>query len=275
MYPSLSVIVVAYNQPHLVERCLASIARNGALISQTREVILVNNGPQRARLPDNHTQYIKVIDNSENVGFGRAVNQAAQIATGDFLFVLNSDAVLQENTIKELTNFIKDHPRAAVVGTRQQTSRGDLVASFGNYPTAWRELAALTGLSRLLPVGRLIGPTLALRGLYEHSAEHEWVSGGAMCIRRSHFSRVGGFDPMYFLYVDDIDLCRRVSATGGEIWFCAESVVTHDYGASGDRERAQAYTTQGLIYYAKKFGQAVKPLETIQSIKAALRAKSA
>lgn len=271
MHPSLSIIVVTYNQPHLVERCLASIMRNGHLISQTREVIVVNNGPERARLPDNHEQFIKVINNDTNVGFGRAVNQAAEMATGDYIFLLNSDAALNETTLKELNTFIDTHPHAAVVGTRQETTRGELVASFGNYPNAWRELAALTGVSRILPVGRLINPTLALREHYTRTGQREWVSGGAMLLKRSYFERVGGFDPMYFLYVDDIDLCRRINGIGGQVWFCASAVVTHDYGSSGSRERAQRYTTDGLIYFAKKYGQAVKPLETIQSIKQALR----
>ncbi|MFO0704359.1 MAG: glycosyltransferase family 2 protein [Candidatus Andersenbacteria bacterium] len=272
MHPSFSIIVVTYNQPHLVERCLASIMRNGALISQTREVIVVNNGTERARLPEQHTQFIKVINNETNVGFGRAVNQAAGIAQGDYLFLLNSDAVLTENTLAELTKFVRANPNAAVVGAQQRTTRGELVASFGNYPNAWRELAALTGVSRLLPVGRLIVPTRILRKHYKQTAEREWVSGGAMLIKRSMFERTGGFDPMYFLYVDDIDLCRRMRGMGGQVWFCAEAQVIHDYGSSGSRERAQRYTTEGLLYFAKKYGQAVKPLATIQSIKDTLRA---
>jgi len=271
MHPTLSIIIVTYNQPQLVERCLASIMRNGHLISQTLEVILVNNGTERARLPQGHEQFLKVINNEDNVGFGRAVNQAAEIAQGDYLFLLNSDAALNESTLKELNRFIDTHPHAAIVGTRQETTRGELVASFGNYPNAWRELAALTGISRVLPVGRLIVPTLALRQNYKYSGPREWVSGGAMLIKRSYFERVGGFDPMYFLYVDDIDLCRRVNGIGGQVWYCAEALVTHDYGSSGSRERAQKYTTQGLLYFAKKYGQAVRPLATIQSIKAALR----
>ncbi len=271
MHPSISIIVVSYNQPHLVERCLASILHNGHLISQTREVILVNNGTERARLPDNHEQFIKVINNETNVGFGRAVNQAADIATGDYLFLLNSDAALNETTLTSNNTFIPNKQTAGGVVTRQETTRGELVASFGNYPNAWRELAALTGVSRILPVGRLINPTLALREHYARTEQHEWVSGGAVLIKRSYFERVGGFDPMYFLYVDDIDLCRRISGIGGQVWYCSTAVVTHDYGSSGSRERAQRYTTDGLIYFAKKYGQAVKPLETIQSIKEALR----
>jgi N-acetylglucosaminyl-diphospho-decaprenol L-rhamnosyltransferase len=272
MHPSLSIIVVTYNQPHLVERCLASIMRNGALISQTREVILVNNGTEHAQLPEQHAQFIREINNPENVGFGKAVNQAAEIAQGDYLLLLNSDAVLTETTLAELTKFIEKNPQAAIVGARQLTTEGELVASFGNYPNAWRELAALTGVSRLMPIGRLVAPTRLLSKHYKQTGEREWVSGGAMLIKRSVFERAGGFDPMYFLYVDDIDLCRRVRGMGGQVWFCAEAEVVHDQGASGSRERAQRYTTEGLLYFAKKYGQAVKPLETIQSIKQALRA---
>ncbi|MDP2587179.1 MAG: glycosyltransferase family 2 protein [bacterium] len=271
MQPSYSIIVIAYNQPHLVERCIESIMQNGALISQTKEVILVNNGPEHARLPDGHEQFITVINNDKNLGFGQAVNQAAEIATGEYLFLLNSDAVLTDTTLKELTSFIRANPQASIVGTKQKTTQGKLVASFGNYPSAWRELAALTGVSKVLPVGRLITPTRALRSRYGRTGERAWVSGGAMIIKASDFERVGGFDPMYFLYVDDIDICRRVRGSAGQVWYCAEALVLHDYGSSGSREHAQRYTTQGLLYFAKKYGQAVKPLATIQSIKHAIR----
>jgi GT2 family glycosyltransferase len=271
MTPNFSIVIVGYNKPELVERCLASVARNGALVSQTKEVILVNNGPEKPLLPRNAEQYIKVIDSPKNIGFGAAVNLAAKQARGEYLLLLNPDAQLQENTLKELTAFIRKHPKAAVVGARQVTSRGETVASFGNYPNAWREVAALTGVSRVVPVGRLVVPTATLKGQYAKTGRREWVSGGAMCVRREMFARVEGFDPGFFLYVEDIDFCRRVQDSGGEIWFCAEALVTHDYGSTGSRAKAQELTTEGLLYYAKKYHQAVKPLAFIQNIKAALR----
>jgi N-acetylglucosaminyl-diphospho-decaprenol L-rhamnosyltransferase len=271
MTPNFSIIVVGYNKPELVERCLASVMRNGALVSQTKEVILVNNGPQKPRLPAHAEQFIKVINSPKNIGFGAGVNLAAQEARGEYLLLLNPDAQLQEATISELTKFIRKHPKAAVVGARQVTSRGEIVASFGNYPNMWREIAALTGVSRVVPVGRLVIPTATLKNQYAKTGKREWVSGGAMVVRRDVFERVDGFDPGFFLYVEDIDFCRRVQESGGEIWFSSETVVTHDYGATGSRAKAQELNTEGLLYYAKKYHQAVRPLAIIQNIKAALR----
>jgi GT2 family glycosyltransferase len=276
MHPKLSIIVVSYRNPDSLARCLGSIERFGGLGSVTREVIVVKNSDETLDASSMPAEYLTVIQNEQNQGFGAAVNRAAKIARGSHLLLLNPDAELRHDSITKLLKFLGEHEEASIVGMRQESSNGRTVASFGNQPNVLREVAALTGLSRILPVGRLIRPTGALSGLYQRSGKRGWVGGGAACINADVFRAFGGFNEDFFLYVEDVELCRRVSHAGGEVWFCAEAVVTHDDGASRaatrDRSAAQRRTTEGLIRYAEIYGQPVRALRAVQSFKEMVRA---
>lgn len=276
MHPKLSIIVVSYRDAERLTRCLGSIARFGALGSTTGEVIVVKNSDETLDATSMPAEYLTVIQNETNEGFGVAVNRAAKFARGSHLLLLNPDAELREDSIPQLLKFLSEHQEASIVGLRQQSSDGQTVASFGNQPNVLREVAALTGLSRVLPVGRLVRPTHVLGSLYRQSGKRGWVGGGAACINADVFRAFGGFNEDFFLYVEDVELCRRVSRAGGEVWYCAESIVTHNDGASRaavrDRSVAQRRTTEGLIRYAELYGQPVGALRAVQSIKQLVRA---
>jgi len=276
MHPKLSIIVVSYRDADSLARCLGSIERFGGLGSATREVIVVKNSDETLDATSIRAEYLTVIQNDANEGFGAAVNRAAKLARGSHLLLLNPDAELQHDSILQLLKFLGEHEDASVVGLRQQTSDGLTVASFGNQPNVLREVAALTGLSRVLPIGRLIHPTHVLGSLYRKSGKRGWVGGGAACINTDVFRAFGGFNEDFFLYVEDVELCRRISRAGGEVWFCADALVTHNDGASRsavrDRSAAQRRTTEGLIRYAELYGQPVRALRAVQSIKQLVRA---
>lgn len=276
MPPSLSIIVVSYKDAHALARCLASIAQFGGLGTVTREVIVVKNSDETLDATLLPASYLTVIQNDANQGFGAGVNHAARVARGTHVLLLNPDAALRTDTVPQLLTFLREHSDASIIGLRQEASDGRAVASFGNQPSVLREVAALTGLSRVVPVGRLVRPRGVLAGLYKTSGKRGWVGGGAACINLSVFRSFGGFNEDFFMYVEDVELCRRVSAAGGEVWYCADAVVTHDDGASRTPTRArhvaQKMTTDGLLRYARMYHQPVAALRAVQQLKALVRA---
>lgn len=267
-----SIIIVAYNAPKLVERCLRSIVNNGYLGTRIREVYVVNNSVEPVDTSVVPKEYLRVIQNDKNIGFGQAVNIAAKEAGASHLLLLNQDAELQSNTIYSLDKFLEENPDADVVGMRQLKHNGEVLSTLGNFPSVMRELTALTGISRVIPVGRLIHPRGVAANQYSSSGKRSWVSGGAMLVRRDKYMQVNGFDADYFMYVEDIDLCRRITDIGGTVWYCADAKVWHDGGQSDvQRTAAQEETTRGLIIYARKHGHAVAPLVAVERTKSLVR----
>ena len=275
MQPNLSIIVVSYRDAVALNRCLRSIVRFGGLGHVTREVIVVKNSNETldaSELPDS---YLTLVQNEKNEGFGAAVNRAAWLARGSHLLLLNPDAELQPDSLSSLLSFLGQHKEAAIIGLKQRASDGEIVASFGNQPNFMRELAALTGISRLVPVGRLVRAKGLLKRQYQKSGRRGWIGCGAACINKNVFTSFGGFDAGYFMYVEDVDLCRRIRNAQGEIWYCAEANVIHNDAATrvnpSDRKVAQTQTTHGLIRYAKLYRQPVAPMRLVQQIKELVR----
>jgi GT2 family glycosyltransferase len=265
----LSIVIVSYNNAQDVEQCLKSIAAYGDIGTRTHEVILVKNSPETVVVPASLSATTRVIQNQNNLGFGQAANLGVARATGEWVLLLNPDARLFASSLLNAEIFLTAHPKADIVGM-QQFDGDQPIATFGNYPSFWREVAALCGISRVLPVGRLVRPRALLRRHYQTAGKRSWVGGGAMLIRRTTFLKHGGFDPNYFMYVEDIDLCRRIVATGGEVWYDPTSAVAHAERSSSSRKRAQELTAQSLEYYASKHGLAVFAIGAVQRLKARL-----
>ena len=127
------------------------------------EIIIVDNNSYDntvAYLQDryNHLHQIKIIENSDNVGFGKAINQAAMVAKADYYFILNPDTIIQEETIPTLQDYLDDHPGVGMIGPKIINADGSLqLACKRSFPTASVALPKLLGLSRLFPNSRWAG----------------------------------------------------------------------------------------------------------------------
>lgn len=237
MTPRLSFILVSYNTRELLDACLASIYLETKGVSF--EVLVVDNASSdgsaahvRARYPQ-----AMVIESRENLGFGRANNLGFQQSRGEFVALLNSDALLLEDTGAELVRFLETHPQAGVVGpdvvlmdgTRQPKTCGML-------PTPRVMLNQNLLLCRLFPRSRFFA------GLYVETAWARetrigWVSGVCMVIRRETYAQCEGFDPTIFMYAEDVDLCRRCHALDWETWRVNAHAVKHLCGGSTKTDR--------------------------------------
>lgn len=184
------------------------------------------------------TPSVEVIESPSNLGFGAAVNRAAASARTPYLFMLNSDALVAPGSIGELIHALDADPVLGVVAPIVRRPAGTLQEdTYGHFPSL------TTALLRTNHHPRVIH-------------EPDWVSGAAMLVRRAEFARLGGFDEQFFMYLEDVDLCRRYRAAGATIRRVASASVTHLGRASrkASPSNARQYW-ESLDLYLERAGQ--------------------
>ncbi len=232
----ISIIIVNYNVKHFAEQCLRSVeAATGSL---SVEVFLVDNGSS-----DGSVEYLKsrfpsvnIIDNGENLGFGRANNIAFKRAQGRYLFVLNPDTLLGEDTLQALVGYMDEHPRAGAAGPKILTRYGSFdVTSKRGFPTPWVAFCRFSGLARLFPRSEFFGRYDLLYLPPDQPAEIDSLVGSCMIVRSDVYREIGGFDEDYFMFGEDIDWCYRMKQAGWQIHYAPVTTIVHFKGESTRR----------------------------------------
>jgi GT2 family glycosyltransferase len=225
---SLSIVVVNWNGEELLPGCLGPL--NGAGF----DVIVVDNGSidgSRALLEDRFA-WARIIANDENLGFAVANNQGIAAATGDHVLLLNSDTVPNVDALARLADVLDEHPAVGIAGPALINPDGSRQPSCGPGPNLRTELLAKTMLHRIFPGVRTRAPTRTCRV--------DWVTGAALCIRRSLARDLGGLDEAMFMFYEDLDLCARAREHGEEVWFVDTPPIVHLGGASRRKVEARS-----------------------------------
>ncbi len=245
MTPRLSVIVLQYNKPDLTRECLWSFFD---LCGMRHEVILVDNAstdPQAAAVAAEFPP-VRLLRRPTNDGFGAGNNAGAQGARGDILLFLNNDTVCTMDLASPVLEFFDAHPEVGIVGPRLLNRDGSLQLSCGALPSIGREV-----VDKVIAHGvdRRWNPALAVaRRAHASTGRRGWVTGAALFIRAELFRSLKGFDPAYFMFFEDKDLCLRAAHAGSEVWHYADASVMHLRGSSTN-ERTNAYYRASQRYY--------------------------
>lgn len=220
--PRVAVVIPAYQGGTDLLACLASVA---ASRPAPDAVWLVDNASRdgsieaaMARFPD-----VQLLRHSANLGFGAACNQGLQRAWAagcDFALLLNQDATLEPGALASLLDCAAAHPHAGIIGAKTLSPE---LAPDGTplllYAGAWR--------TRLPLWQRIPGIGGSSRNLDPTPIQVDYVWGHAMLLRRQTIEQVGAFDPGFFMYFEDLDLCRRAAEHGWEIWCDNRAVAWH------------------------------------------------
>jgi N-acetylglucosaminyl-diphospho-decaprenol L-rhamnosyltransferase len=227
---NVDVIIVNYRTKELTAAAVRSVLREPELA----RVLIVENtsGDDSADyLRDAFiNQPVEILISAKNLGFGGANNFAATLSTAKYLFFLNSDAVLRPGGLDLLRTALEEHPKTGVVAPAVYIADGETLQSDaqGAFPTP------LSLMTR--------GSKKTITDLHP-----DWVSGVAFMVRREEFLDVGGFDPVLFMYYEDIDLCRRYRAAGFTILRELKAEVVHLGGASRQsslKQKTQYFQSQ-------------------------------
>lgn len=219
----VSVIIPNLDGAALLQACLCSLARQDAHL----EVILVDNGStdDSIALAKSMWPGIRVIANGGNLGYSEACSQGASVASAEHLLFLNNDVELGEGTLAVLLQTLHDHP---CVGACQPTIRSPMghLDSAGSYFTRTGFLHHVT--EEELAKEGMFNPRFALKG-------------ACLLTRRRAYTDAGGFDPSYFAYFEETDLCWRMQLAGWKLLHVASTEVTHGGGRTTQRMFASHY----------------------------------
>jgi N-acetylglucosaminyl-diphospho-decaprenol L-rhamnosyltransferase len=237
--PTLSIVIVSWNDWAKLEKCLTSIYRNAL---PAVEVLVIDNASSDGT-PEHLRMRFPSVDlhcNTRNVGHSKAVNYGFAWARGDFILLLDQDTELMADCVNRLLDFLHRHPEADLVAPRTFNTNGTIQQTVRNFPSA---LSGLFGrqstLTRWFPSNPISRRYLAGQFLdATEPFEVEQAGGACMLFHRRLLSQVGLWDERYFAYWNDTDWCYRLRAAGKRI-FCipAAEIVHHETSARNKGKR--------------------------------------
>ncbi len=258
MSKKVSVVIVSFNVRGFLENLIASL--NRSLEGLDSEIVVVDNTSD-----DDTVEYLKknfpsvrLIENRVNVGFGRANNQGVKASTGEYLLLINPDAIVTESTIKEMLAFSESHPEAGASSCKVLNADGTLQKTCRRgFPTPWVAFTKLFGLSTLFPKTKLFGRYNLTYLNPEEDHEVDAIGGSFMFIPRRVFDEVGGFDEDYFMYGEDIDLCYKIKRAGHKVYYTPRTTAIHFKGESTRRSsinQTYEFYKAMSVFVEKRYG---------------------
>jgi len=253
--PSLvSYIVVNYNGKQFLADCFKSIAQHTSI---PYEIILVDNASTDGSvqfIEDNFPQ-VTLIKNEDNLGFTGGNNIGAKVAQGDFFLLLNNDTKLLSD-IAPMVNILQETPNTGAVGGRLYYGDGRQQCSIGLPHTPHSILLSWLGLKSFHLLPDCFRREVQLPDFYacKHSSI-SWLSGAFLMIPKNIWQEVQGFDNTYFMYLEDVDICKRIRKAGYTIKYTPEAEAIHYEG--GNKEwvgsNALSSTFRSYLIFTTKF----------------------
>ena len=232
----ISIIIVNYNVKEFLQNLLESIKK--ASNSFDIEIIVVDNASNdgSVKLLENKYPEVFLIANKTNVGFAKAVNLALKQIRGKFILIINPDTIIREDTLAKMLEFFKKNPDADLAGCKVLNPDGTLqLACRRSFPGPWTSFTKVTGLSTIFPKSKIFAK-YNLTYLDENKTyEVDAVSGSFMMFRREVYEKIGGFDPQFFMYGEDLDFCYRAQQAGYKIYYVHDTEIIHYKGESTKR----------------------------------------
>jgi len=192
---------------------------------------------------------ILFVSNNENLGFAKACNQGIKLAKGKYILFLNPDTIVPEDCFEKCLSFFETHPGAGALGIRMLDGRGAfLKESKRAFPSPATSLYKLFGLSRLFPRSKTFSRYHL--GHLDENSDHEVdvLAGAFMMVRKDVLDKTGGFDEVFFMYGEDVDLSYRIQKAGFKNYYFAGSSIIHFKGES---------TRKGSLNYVRLFYNAM------------------
>ncbi len=234
----VTIVIVSYNVRQYLRQCLESIERCRQMHSL--QVIVVDNASQDATVSSLAPLFpwVEFIALDENIGFGRANNIGIERARGRYTLILNPDTILAEDTIAAMIAYMDAHPEVGICGCKLLNADGTFQAQCRRgFPTPWAAFTKLFGLQALFPRSRLFAQYNQSFRSPDETYYVDAVLGAFMFCRTEQLRAIGGFDPDYFMYAEDLDLCYRMLKAGYRTAYVPTTRIVHFKGESTRRSR--------------------------------------
>jgi len=261
--PQVSVVLVTYNSAEHIGRCLTAMANDGT--RRTREFVVLDNAST-----DDTVAVVRALSapacrlyvSSLNLGFASGANAGVAQSTGRWVLLVNPDAVVAPGAVDALVDFAEQHPDAGPIGGRTFRPDGSVdPRSCWGRQTLWSTFCFATGLSSALRRSTRFNPESL--GAWGRDAVREvgTVTGYFMLVSRAHWDALGGLDPTFFMYGDDVDFSERARRLGLRPMITPDAVTQHSGGASSvDDERAVMLLRGRLTLMDRHWGRLARRL---------------
>jgi hypothetical protein len=228
----LSIIIVNYKSRAKLLNCLASLATT--LPADLKQEIIVVDNASGDDLSDLTAQYpgLQLVISASNLGMGGGNNLGLDIASGDYILVLNPDTVVKPAAVSTLLDYLKNNPQVGLVGPKLLYPDGSLQYSCSRFPEFFMPILRRTFLGEYFKASR---DSFMMTGFnHQEIKEVDWLMGSCLMFRR-HLALPDGsrfplrFDERYFMYFEDTDIGRTVWTKGFKVVYNPQAVITHDH----------------------------------------------
>lgn len=250
----LSVIILSFNTKDITDECLRRLQVAGnrlQKIGSKLEVIVLDNASSdgSVEMIENRHSSFKLIKSKNNTGYSGGNNIGLKKSTKPYILLLNSDAFIEEDTLVKALEYFQNHPYCDVLGGKLVYENGTLQPSAGNLPTPLNTIFWILGIGQIANPFHPKNPQF-----FSKDREVGWVMGAFFMFKRTVYENVGGFDEDIFMYMDEVDICKRISNAHFKVCFTPSLVITHLQKASSKDfpEKALTNELKGIKVYFKK-----------------------
>lgn len=255
----ISVIIVTWNSRNEIVKCVNSVIT--ALHDIQSKLILVdNNSSDESFKLVNKISFAKLntVQNPENLGYTKAINQGIKLSKGKYILLLNPDTILNDSSIKVMYDFMEANPGYGACAPLMKNPDGSIQYSVRNFPTYWRMFCEFSLLAYIFPKTKLFGSWKAKYMDYNTPQDIEQPMAAAFMVRSELLAKIDNMDERFRMFFNDVDLCKKIYDSGFKIRLLPSSVVTHEHGASIKKDRAnmiRVWNYDCAKYFEKHFGK--------------------
>ncbi len=253
---SVDVVVVAYNSRQCLRACVEPLVDVPGV-----SILVVDNAcPERSFEVVEELAGVRVIHMPRNGGFASGCNRGWRAGGSERVLFLNPDARLDAAALARLAHVLDIDPAAGVVGPRTHGTDGTLAWSIRRFPSLRSTYARALFLHRLAPRAASVDEVVRDPARYDRPGRVDWLPGACLLVRRSTLEAVGGLDEGFFMYGEDMDLCRRVNRAGLDVVYASDAICFHEGGRSFPRTRLLPVLVASRLHYARRHHGAIRTI---------------
>ncbi len=253
--PLVSIIIVHYKNINILFECLRSIEKYTSRIDY--EVVVVNNAEDPLSIGDLKIKSLRIVNNYENYGYGKGVNIGFSYSVGRYIFILNPDCILISNVIRQLLYYLNNDTSIGIVAPMLLNRHRVKYMQIGiKELNPIRSIIVLSFLSKLVFFRSIVTNYWNTNSEFDTPVSVDLVAGSVFLISRQLFLKLNGFDEKFFLYFEEVDLCKRVKDLGYEIVIYPKIKIIHIWKATTPKIKKikTIFENSRRYYFRKHYG---------------------
>lgn len=256
----ITIIIISFNTKKLLDGCLSSVYKSLFLsnLQKISEVIVIDNASTDGSSGMVEKKYpaVLLIKNRENEGFGKANNRGIKISKGEYVMLLNSDTIIEHDSIYKMWHFLKNNQYLDIIGPKILNSGGSLQYSAGFFPTLLNIFCWMFLIDDLPLIKRLFKSYhISSASFYSGYHEVDWLTGACLFVKKSILPGLFPFDEHIFMYGEEVDLCYQIKNSGGRVAYYPNAQIIHLKGRSsiGGADAGILEEFKFIIHFFGKF----------------------